>query len=300
MTRRTFVGGVPLAMAAQNPAEVANFQIACMTLVHLPYSFERSVKGIAAAGYRYVAWGPYHTDAAGKRVMTLDSASVADARQMARQCRDQGLEPVLAFGNFYPELPDGVEVYKKRIEQLEAAGIPRVLTFSSTRGTEKDVPAWLKNMTQIAGVAEQAKVKIAVKQHGGITGSGEMTAKLLRTLGHPQVELFYDAGNVWGYLNVDPSADLKLCGDGVKGFAIKDFRVAGKKRAACGPGFGMVDHFQMMERVANNGQVLLACETVGEPFVGAAASPEAVDALARRAREYLETMARAVKASLAG
>jgi sugar phosphate isomerase/epimerase len=141
-------------------------------------------------------------------------------------------------------------------------------------------------------------VTVAVKQHGGVTATGELTASVVREVNHPSVVVWYDAGNVWGYMNVDANLDFEKCASMTRGFAIKDIRSWGGKRSACGPGFGQTDHYKMLGAVAGNGgPIPLCCETIGEPLVPRPDTPEAVEALARRAREFLDTVVRGITAT---
>ena len=90
-------------MAAAQTSARAEFQIACMTIPFQQYSFERGVKGIAAAGFRYIAWGPSQMDSAKRRIDTIAAdAGPERARELLRICRDAGLETVLMFASFYP------------------------------------------------------------------------------------------------------------------------------------------------------------------------------------------------------
>jgi len=110
--------------------------------------------------------------------------------------------------------------------------------------------------------------------------------------------LFYDAGNTWAYVNVDANVDFPKCAAMTRGFAIKDFRHYGGQRVVCGPGFGQTDHYAMLGLVAGNGGTIpLCCETVWEPLAPRPQTPEAAEADARRAREFLDTVVRGVTAT---
>lgn len=267
-----------------------------MTIPFSQFSFARGVKGVATAGYRYVAWGPNEMDSAKRRAETLPlDAPPARVKELQSICRDAGLESVLMFASFYPENPGAAGAYKKRIDQAHAAGIPNLLAFGSPKSTPAQRPVFVRTLIEVAEHARQAKVTIAVKQHGGITSTGALTSAIVREVNHPNVVLFYDSGNVFWYDNVDANADFVKCSSLTRGFAIKDFRQYGGRRATCGPGFGQTDHYAMLGAVANaGGRIPLCCENLSEPFVVRVDSPEAVDALARRAREYLDTVVRGV------
>jgi sugar phosphate isomerase/epimerase len=107
---------------------------------------------------------------------------------------------------------------------------------------------------------------------------------------HPNVKVNYDAGNVLDYLNADPIPDIKACAGEVRSFCIKDHR-NWPKDEDCGPGFGEIDHYKLLHPVAFTGLTMpLACENISAPLVPRPDKPEGVDALAKRAREFLEVV----------
>ena len=59
----------------------------------------------------------------------------------------------------------------------------------------------------------------------------------------------------------------------------------------CGPGLGEIDHYKLLHVVAWTGRPMpLCCENIFAPLVERPKDPEGIDALARRAREFLETV----------
>jgi sugar phosphate isomerase/epimerase len=276
------------------------FQIACMTLPYSQFPLNRALSGIKGAGYQYVAWGTSHKEADGKTVpMMAADAPVEQAKSLGKKCRDMGLEPLMMFSGIYPENPKAPEVLKQRILQAAAAGIPQVLTFGHTKGGNKEL--WLERFRALAPLCKDNNVLLVVKQHGGETGTGEACAEITREIKHDFIKVNYDAGNVMDYLQekVDPIADFKKCADEVRSFCIKDHRNfprAVDKGQDCGPGFGQIDHWKLLHPIAFTGRTMpLCCENISAPFVPRPKEPEGVDALARRAREYLEVVIQGVQ-----
>ncbi len=301
LTRRSFLQGSAAALAlgrfcqAADEKKPTQFQIACMTLPYLQFPLGRALTGIKNAGYRYVAWGTSHKEADGKSVPVMPAdASPEKARELGTRCRDLGLEPVLMFSGIYPEHKDALTVFKNRIRQAAAAGIPQVLTFGHTKGGNRRL--WVERFKELAPMARDHKVLIVIKQHGGETGTGAACAEIVREISADSVQVNYDAGNVMDYLRetVDPIADFKKCADLVRSFCIKDHRNFPRgpdKGQDCGPGFGQIDHYRLLAPVAFTGWPMpLCCENIFAPFVPRPQTPEGVDALARRAREYLEVV----------
>ncbi len=292
MTRREFAAATAALAAAPavsaEPKKQTHFQIACMTLPYSRFPLARALEGIKAAGFRYVAWGTTHKEE-GKDVPVLaPDAPPAAAKDLAKRCRDLGLEPVMLFSTVYPEHKDAPQVLRHRVAQAAAAGVPQVLTFGHTKGGNRKL--WVDRFKALGPVAGDSGVTLVVKQHGGETGTGEACAEITREVDHPNVKVNYDAGNVLDYLDKDPIPDIKTCAGEVRSFCIKDHR-NWPKDEDCGPGFGEIDHYKLLHPVGLTGLTIpLACETVSAPLVARPEKPEAVDALAKRAREFLEVV----------
>lgn len=285
-TAAVSAGFRPSPAAGDDAKKPTTFQIACMTLPYSRFPLARALAGIKAAGFRYVAWGITHKEG-GKDIPVLaPDAPPASARELAGRCRDLGLEPVLMFSTVYPEHRDAVAVLTNRVRQAAAAGVPQVLTFGHTKGGDRAV--WVERFKALGPVAKDHGVTLVVKQHGGETGTGEACAAITREVGHPNVKVNYDAGNVLDYLDKDPIPDIKTCADEVRSFCIKDHR-NWPADEDCGPGFGEIDHYKLLAPVAFTGRVMpLACENIFAPLVPRPDTPEGVDSLAKRAREFLE------------
>ena len=290
MDRRTFLASVAsmAPLAAVEGRKPTRFQIACMTLPYSRFPLARALQGIREAGYKYVAWGTTHKED-GKDVPVLaKDASLQTAKELAKRCRDLGLEPVMMFSGTYPEAADGFEVHKQRILQAGAAGVSQVLTFGHTKGGNKQL--WIERLKKLAPIAKDNNVLLVVKQHGGETGTGEACAAITREVNHANIKVNYDAGNVLDYLDKDPIPDIKLCANEVRSFCIKDHR-NWPKDEDCGPGFGEIDHYKLLHPVAFSGLDLpLACENIFAPLVPRPEEAEGVDTLAKRAREFLEVV----------
>ncbi|MCS6850510.1 MAG: sugar phosphate isomerase/epimerase [Gemmataceae bacterium] len=285
-------GGRAAPPAASERGKPTQFQIACMTLPYSGLPLQRALTGIRSAGFAFVAWGTSHLEADGRKVPVLaGDAPPAAAKELAQRCRDMGLEPVMLFG----PSPEDVEGLTRRIQQAGAGGVSQVLTMGSTRGN--DVKLWVKNLKQLAPIARDHKVRIVIKQHGGNTGTGVACAAITREVGDDAIKVSYDAGNVMDYQKIDPIPDLQKCADQVYSFCIKDHRTFPKDQD-CGPGLGEIDHYRLLAPVAFTGRTMpLCCENIFAPVVARPSRAEGIDALARRAREFLELVIQGIQAA---
>ena len=265
---------------------LTQFQIACMTLPYSAFPLERALRGIKNAGYEYVAWGLSHRED-GKNVPTLASdAPPEKAKELAKRCRDMGLDPLMMFSDIYPDAENGLDMLKHRLKQASAAGIPQLLTFGNIKSSNLNL--WIERFKVLGPIARDSGVLLVVKQHGGNTGTGAVCAEIIREVDDDGVKVCYDAGNVLYYLSVDPLPDFKTCADEVRSFCIKDHR-SFPKAGICGPGLGEVDHYKLLHPVAFTGRKMpLCCENIFAPCLPRPTKPEDIDVLAKRAREFLE------------
>lgn len=196
----------------------------------------------------------------------------------------------MMFANVHLEAKNALDVHLRRIEQAAAAKIPFLLTFGKTSPGEYDV--FVDNLRKMAPWAKEAGVLVVIKQHGGNTATGRDCSRIITDVGHESVRMCYDAGNVLDYESHDPLPDIAACWRDIRAFAIKDHRNTPKDED-CGPGLGEIDHYKLLMPVMQTGLTMpLACENIFEPLVPRPKTPEGVDALARRAREFLETVLR--------
>jgi sugar phosphate isomerase/epimerase len=290
MRRRDFLSsGLLLPLPSQSQTSRTQFQIACMTLPYAAFPFERALAGIKTAGYRYVAWGVTHRDSNGsvKPVIAVDAPPVEGA-QLATRCRELQLQPVMMFSTVNFEAADAVDSHRRRIDQAHAAGIPFLITFGKTSRSDENVV--IRNLKAMADHAQSAGVTIVIKQHGGNTATGADCSRIIAAVAHPFVRMCYDAGNVLDYESHDPIPDIQSCWRDIRAFAIKDHRNFPKDED-CGIGFGEIDHYKLLAAVMRTGLTIpLACENIFEPLVPRPSTPEGMDRLAQRSREYLETV----------
>jgi sugar phosphate isomerase/epimerase len=290
VTRRALILAAAPALAQTRRT---NFQIACMTLPYAQFPLARALEGIRSAGYRYVAWGTTHTESPGERkpVIAVD-APPSEAKRLAARCRDMGLAPVMLFSTVQLEAPGAADAHLRRIDQAAAAGIPFLLTFGKTAAGQYEL--FLGNLKRMAPAARRSGVTVVIKQHGGNTATGAQCARIVEQVGDEGLKICYDAGNVMDYEHADPIPDIQTCWPQVRAFAIKDHRYT-PKNEDCGPGLGEVDHDKLLAPVRQTGlDMPLACENIFEPMVPRPSDPEKVDALARRARLFLEKVVQRV------
>src|SRR5262245_28277657 len=138
-------------------------------------------------------------------------------------------------------------------------------------------------MGDAAAYANERKIKLVMKPHGGASGaSGEIVA-VMKAVAHPNFKIWYDAGNIIYYTGKDPIEELKPIAQHVTGFCAKDC-AAVKSDVMIQFGTGKVDFagvFKVLKAAGFDGPIMVECCKVG-------ATPEETMANARMNREFLE------------
>jgi sugar phosphate isomerase/epimerase len=170
--------------------------------------------------------------------------------------------------------------------------------MGTTKGNDRKV--WVRNFKELGPAARDLGVVIVIKQHGGNTGTGAALGEIVREVADENVKISYDAGNVMDYHKLDPLPDIRKCAEEVRSFCVKDHRTFPRDED-CGPGLGEIDHYRLLAPVAFTGRTMpLCCENIFAPALLRPSKAEAVDALARRAREFLELVVAGVQAAPKG
>ena len=269
-----------------DPGKKTQFQIACMTLPYARFPLERALSGIQAAGYRYVAWGTTHLNGS-ERVPVLAGDAPPE--------RGEGARPALPR----PGPGAGTDV---RWRIAGSRRCPQAADPAGSRGRrcpgiddghdqgQRPLQLWVKNFKELGPFAREHGVRIVVKQHGGNTGTGAALAEITRAVDDEGVKISYDAGNVLDYHDVDPLPDLRACALKSAASASRTTATSPRTRTAA-PALVRSTITGCSTPWPSPGQTMpLCCENIFAPLVPAPADPAGIDALARRAREYLEVV----------
>ena len=261
-----------------------------MTLPYSRFPLDRALSGIKRPATR--------TSPGARRTGTGSRADAGDGRR-----RPSGTGPGAgrlprsrprAAADVLDDLSRGARrrgrLEEPRIRQAAAAGVPQVLTFGHTRGGNRKL--WVERFKQLGPIARDHGVTIVVKQHGGETGTGAACAEIVR-----EVDDDGDQGQLRrrqrdGLPRRRPDPGPHAPAPTRCAVSASRTTATSPKDEDCGPGFGEIDHYRLLApgRVHRPRRCRSAARTSSPPLVPRPAEPEGVDALARRAREFLEVV----------
>jgi sugar phosphate isomerase/epimerase len=288
MNRREFLqhsicGGAAAALGASlapslNAAGV-RWPVGCFNRPWTTWSFDETLKQIKAAGYQTT----------GLLTRTRDEPFIgADATPdylatLKQRIAASGLTANMGALRSRHNIPldESITEVRKQIDHAAALKLSFVLSFGVDKPEEYD--HFNKVMRDAAAYAQEQKIKLVMKPHGGSSGAADEIATVMNAVRHPNFKIWYDAGNIIYYTGKDPVEELKPIAQHVTGFCAKDC-AAPKSDVMIQFGTGKVDFlsvFRTLKAAGFNGPLMVECCKIGP-------TPEETMANARANRTFLE------------
>jgi sugar phosphate isomerase/epimerase len=287
LSRRTVLTGIAattaaalaprLSFAAESP-----YQIGCFTRPWNTEPYLTAFDAIAEAGFKYC--GLMTTK--GGYILTAKTP-IDDCHKAGEEAKKRGLGVLAAWGGGLPVakgVDAGIEELKKLIDNANAATVGTLIMGGTN---DKLYDAYYKAIEECCEYAEQKKVALVIKPHGGSNSTGEQCKKTVEKVNKKNFKLWYDPGNIFFYSagKLDPIDDAKTVGGIVTGTCVKDFKAP--KSVDVTPGDGLVKFPEVMAELKKGGFTSgpLVVETLGP-----VTDPKQRIAEARKAREMIEAV----------
>lgn len=262
------------------------FLLGCFTRPFADFTLAEALAGIAEAGFTYAGLMTSH-----QKVPSLPSAggsqSVGEIKQLAESAGVTLTSIILGR-------PASLDEGKRWVEDCQALGISHMIIINPwpySQGLDVRRPeaelrpeeeAYFRLMHDLAEYAEPRRVGLAVKPHTGCTATSKEERQTLQAIGHKNVGVYYDPGNVSFYEGVRPEEDLPKIVDRVIGMCVKDHQGARANPNFPVPGSGQVDWKRIFQTLRDGG---VSGPCLLENFT--AKSPEEVKAGVRKTCEHL-------------
>lgn len=283
MNRRDFLQqaamALPLSIIMQRSTD--RWRIGCFNRPWTTWSFDEALRQIKAAGY----------DTIGLLTRTKEEPFIgADATpaylsKLKQRLAASGLNTNMGALRTRHDIPleDSKKEARAQIDNASALGLTYLLTFGVDRPTEYE--HYYRVMSDAAAYAQERKVKLVMKPHGGSSGAAEEIVGAMKAVQHPNFKIWYDAGNIIYYTGKDPIEELKPIARHVTGFCAKDCG-APRGDVMIQFGTGKVDFagvFGVLKAAGFDGPIMVECCKVG-------ATAEETMTNARANRVFLENV----------
>ncbi len=283
MNRREFLQHAAMALPLSTMAErrAVPWTIGCFNRPWTSWSFDDTLRQIKAAGYGTV----------GLLTRTKDEPFIgADATPdylatLTQRLSASGLKSNMGALRTRHDIPleDSKQDTRTQIDHARGLGLTYLLTFGVERPQEYE--HYYRVMSDAAAYAQERKLKLVMKPHGGSSGAAEEIVAAIKAVQHPNFTIWYDAGNIIYYTGKDPIEELKPIARHVTGFCAKDCG-APRGDVMIQFGTGKVDFagvFTVLKAAGFAGPVMVECCKVG-------ATAEETMANARANRLFLENV----------
>jgi sugar phosphate isomerase/epimerase len=279
LLRHAIVAGAALG-SSRRPALGAgvDWPIGCFNRPWTTWSFDAALRQIKAAGYRTV----------GLLTRTKDEPFIAaDAPPeylagLKQRIAASGLKANMAALRSLHNIPldESINDVRRQIDHADTLALTYLLSFGVDRPEEYG--HYYKVMTDAAAYAQERRIKLVMKPHGGSSGASDEIVAAIKAVQHPNFRVWYDAGNIIYYTGKDPVEELKPIARYVTGFCAKDCgAVTGDVMIQFGAGkvdFAAV--FGTLKAAGFDGPIMVECCKIG-------ATAEETMANARANRRFL-------------
>jgi sugar phosphate isomerase/epimerase len=282
VTRRQFLAAAATGLAASatslRAAGSARWTIGCLNRPWVKWSIENALDGVKAAGYPLVG---LQTTTAADVFAASDSPEYLAALRQKIAVRGLKANVVrLRTQDGQPFEKSSTEI-RRQLDNARALG----LTVAINTGTAKPdhYDGWYRQMAYAAACGAERGIQLVTKPHGGVVAGAAEILHALEEINHPNLSIWYDAGNVIHYTGKDPLAELEPILRHVTAFTAKDCKGQGSE-VMIQLGTGQVDTLSLLRRLKQTGftgPIMLEGCAVG-------ATAAATTANAKANREYLE------------
>lgn len=285
ISRRRFIGSLLAATTVTALASSCNrpaWQIGCFTRPWAKHDYRTGLDEIAGAGFKYA--GLMSSD---KGLLITLSTTPEEAAIIGEEAKARGLEIASIYGGAYNvrnSVDEGIAGLTRLIDNSASCGCPTLLLGGIAAPELAD--AYYKVIAECCDYAEEKRVGIVIKPHGGTNATGPECRMHIEKIGHKNFNLWYDPGNIFWYSDgaLDPIDDSAEVDGLVTGMCVKDFKLP--KAVDITPGTGMVDFPGVFERLRSGG-------FRGGPLIVECLAPGDIDSThteAVKARQFLEEL----------
>jgi L-ribulose-5-phosphate 3-epimerase len=230
------------------------------------YTLDKSLQGIAQAGFKYVELSAVR----GWTEHVPLEASETQVAEIKAKLDRLGLKASCLSGHSDLTTADGVTVGKKAVDLCQKLGLGIMNTAIGGHYSEdEDKAAFMAHIHALADYAAERNVTLALEIHGDIMASGRLSIPLIKEINRDNVKINYDTANCVFYGGVEAVDDLRPVVPYLAHVHLKD--TAGGKKEWNFPavGEGHVDFagvLKILDEEGYQGPFSVEIEFQGEPW----------------------------------
>src|SRR5262249_7567212 len=208
MNRRTFLqhtilGGTAATLGVSRAPSLAasvRWPIGCFNRPWTTWSFDETLKQIKGAGYQTTGLLTRTRD---EPFIGADAAPEYLAR-LKQRLAASGLTANMGALRTRHDIPlaDSIREARRQVDNAAALALTYILSFGVDKPEEYE--HYYKVMSDAAAYAQERRIRVVMKPHGGSSGASAEIAAAIKAVRHPNFTIWYDAGNIIYYTAKDP------------------------------------------------------------------------------------------------
>lgn len=286
MNRREFVQGAALTSAALAlplqatvvEAKGVKWEVGCFNRPWTKWGYDVTLREIKAAGYQVTGL----LSATREEPFLRPGPTPDYLPTLKKRLQASGLRANMGALRSRHNIPleESIKEMRQQVDAAHELSLQFILSFGVDKVEEYD--HYYKVMRETAAYAAERGIRLAMKPHGGGSSASAEILAAIKSVGHKNFSIWYDAGNIIHYTGKDPIEELKPIVRHVSGFCAKDCAVV-KGDVMIQFGTGKVDFagvFRTLKSGGFKGPVMVECCKID-------ATAEETTANARANREFL-------------
>jgi len=268
------------------------FPVGIYTRPWANFEYRIALDAIAEAGFSNV--GLMTQSSGDERLVISVKSTLEDVAAVNQEVKQRDLKVLSIWaGDFGAAKPlkEAIAGLRHQVDCCDAVDCPSLLLGGTSRREHHDT--YYAAVKEVCDYAAEKGVRFDLKPHGGTNATGPQCRSTIEKVGHANLRLWYDPGNIFFYSNgeLDPLDDAPLVASIVSGMCIKDFQmkqVDGEsvRDVMLTPGDGLVDFSGVLERLVRggftNGPLIIECLAAGDrPFL---------QQQAKRAKRFVDSL----------
>jgi len=180
-----------------------------------------AMDGISKAGFKYIelASAPAFFEHMPRPEKSTDQKTVDGLLDL---CKKYGLVLQTIAGHTRLMKEDSVQNFKAVLDFAHLAGVRFVTTDTGEVNNADDEKKFYDDAAELAEHAKDKDITICLEMHGNWCNNGRKGAEIIKSIGHPNIKLNYDTGNVILYGGTRPEEDLVYALDHMGHLHLKD------------------------------------------------------------------------------
>jgi len=199
-------------------SDAEQWPIGCFNRVWTKWTYDEALDGMVEAGFPLTGLLSQHKE----EPFTMPHATNGYLDTLKKRISDRGLSVVVTRLKVQHDLSldKSIDYSRKQIDHAKRLDLHFLLVVGAEK--QEQYSHYCKVMSDAAEYAQQLGMQVVLKPHGGFSETAAGILDFITTVDHPNLRVWYDAGNIIHYTGNDPLSEMRKVAHLLTGFCAKD------------------------------------------------------------------------------